>query len=113
MSGAGLAVEDYDWDALTIKGTCQQIEKPYLRLTSAPDPATVRLEDVLEKALCMVETSEKNYLYKCDQLKSIRQDLTVQRIQSELTVKVYETHARLAIQSGDLAEYNQLCVGFF
>lgn len=41
--GAGLAVEDYDWDALTIKGTCQKIEKPYLRLTSAPDPATVRM----------------------------------------------------------------------
>jgi hypothetical protein len=48
----------------------------------------VRPEDVLEKALAMVETSEKNYLYKCDQLKSIRQDLTVQRIQNELTVKV-------------------------
>lgn len=49
----------------------------------------VRPEDVLEKALHMVETSEKNYLYKCDQLKSIRQDLTVQRIQNELTVKVF------------------------
>jgi len=48
----------------------------------------VRPEDILEKALHMVETSEKNYLYKCDQLKSIRQDLTVQRIQNELTVKV-------------------------
>ncbi|XP_048550633.1 SAC3 family protein A-like isoform X2 [Triticum urartu] len=105
--GASLAVEDIDWDALTIKGTCQEIEKRYLRLTSAPDPATVRPEDVLEKALHMVETSEKNYLYKCDQLKSIRQDLTVQRIQNELTVKVYETHARLALQAGDLSEYNQ------
>ncbi|CAL4973273.1 unnamed protein product [Urochloa decumbens] len=104
---AGLAVEDLDWDALTIKGTCQEIEKEYLRLTRAPDPAEVRTEDVLEKALHMVETSKKNYLYKCDQLKSIRQDLTVQRIQNELTVKVYETHARLAIQSGDLPEYNQ------
>ncbi|TVU36723.1 hypothetical protein EJB05_18668 [Eragrostis curvula] len=102
-----LSVEDLDWDALTIKGTCQEIEKRYLHLTSAPDPATVRPEDVLEKALHMVETSQKNYLYKCDQLKSIRQDLTVQRIQNELTVKVYETHARLAIQSGDLPEYNQ------
>lgn len=34
-------VEDIDWDSLTIKGTCQEIEKGYLRLTSAPDPATV------------------------------------------------------------------------
>lgn len=102
-----LAVEDMDWDALTVKGTCQEIEKQYLRLTKAPDPSEVRPEDVLEKALTMVETSQKNYLYKCDQLKSIRQDLTVQRIQNELTVKVYETHARLAMQAGDLPEYNQ------
>ncbi|KAG2592777.1 SAC3 family protein A-like isoform X2 [Panicum virgatum] len=107
VDDAGLAVEDLDWDALTIKGTCQNIEKQHLRLTRAPDPAEVRPEDILEKALHMVETSEKNYLYKCDQLKSIRQDLTVQRIQNELTVKVYESHARLAIQSGDLPEYNQ------
>jgi hypothetical protein len=35
------AVEDMDWDALTIKGTCQEIEKGYLRLTSAPDPSIV------------------------------------------------------------------------
>lgn len=48
----------------------------------------VRPEEVLEKALHMVQSSQKNYLYKCDQLKSIRQDLTVQRIRNELTVKV-------------------------
>ncbi|XP_042508047.1 SAC3 family protein A-like isoform X2 [Macadamia integrifolia] len=101
------AVEDIDWDAFTVKGTCQEIEKRYLRLTSAPDPATVRPEEVLEKALLMVLSSQKNYLYKCDQLKSIRQDLTVQRIRNELTVKVYETHARLSIEAGDLPEYNQ------
>jgi hypothetical protein len=41
--GVSLAVEDLDWDALTIKGTCQEIEKRYLRLTSAPDPATVSI----------------------------------------------------------------------
>ncbi|KAL3521005.1 hypothetical protein ACH5RR_019154 [Cinchona calisaya] len=101
------AVEDIDWDALVVKGTSQEIEKRYLRLTSAPDPATVRPEETLEKALLMVQNSEKNYLYKCDQLKSIRQDLTVQHIRNELTVKVYETHARLAIEVGDLPEYNQ------
>ncbi|KAL5219797.1 hypothetical protein ABZP36_024510 [Zizania latifolia] len=107
VDGLKFAVEDLDWDTLTVKGTCQEIEKRYLRLTSAPDPGTVRPEDVLQKALHMVETSQKNYLYKCDQLKSIRQDLTVQRIQNELTVKVYETHARLALQAGDLPEFNQ------
>ncbi|KAL0539282.1 hypothetical protein IC582_023478 [Cucumis melo] len=106
-NGGGRAVEDIDWDALTIKGTCQEIEKRYLRLTSAPDPSSVRPEEVLEKALNMVKMSQKNYLYKCDQLKSIRQDLTVQRIRNQLTAKVYETHGRLALEVGDLPEYNQ------
>ena len=40
--GVSKPVEDIDWDALTVKGTCQEIEKRYLRLTPAPDPATVR-----------------------------------------------------------------------
>ena len=40
-NGGSRAVEDIDWDALTIKGTCQEIEKRYLRLTSAPDPNSV------------------------------------------------------------------------
>lgn len=45
------AVEDMDWDALTVKGTCQEIEKRYLRLTSAPDPATVSLGYFSQKSL--------------------------------------------------------------
>lgn len=48
----------------------------------------MRPEVVLEKALVMVQNTPKNYLYKCDQLKSIRQDLTVQRIRNHLTAKV-------------------------
>nr|XP_024395611.1 SAC3 family protein A-like isoform X1 [Physcomitrium patens] len=103
----GRAVEDIDWDSLTIRGTCQEVEKRYLRLTSAPDPNTVRPENVLKRALEMVKSTTKSYLFKCDQLKSIRQDLTVQRIRDEFTVQVYETHARMALEAGDLPEYNQ------
>ncbi|KAG4398173.1 hypothetical protein GLYMA_10G292300v4 [Glycine max] len=113
--GASKAVEDIDWDALTVKGTCQEIEKRYLRLTSAPDPATVRPEEVLEKALLMIQNSQKNYLYKCDQLKSIRQDLTVQRIRNQLTVKCQSQLQTLyaeGIEGSDMefAAYNLLCV---
>lgn len=42
--GVTRAVEDIDWDSLTVKGTCQEIEKRYLRLTSAPDPTTVNTD---------------------------------------------------------------------
>ncbi|KAK4499417.1 hypothetical protein PRZ48_009931 [Zasmidium cellare] len=91
-------------------GTCQTLEKNYFRLTAAPNPSTVRPLPVLEKALEFIMTkwkSEHDYTYTCDQLKSLRQDLTVQRIKSPFTIRVYETHARIALQMKDLGEYNQ------
>ncbi|KAJ3187452.1 hypothetical protein HDU85_006740 [Gaertneriomyces sp. JEL0708] len=99
-----------DWDEHTIIGTSQQLEKRYLRLTSAPDPSTVRPLMILERALefvCDRWKQERNYAYVCDQLKSIRQDLTVQRIKNAFSVTVYERHGRIALEMNDLGEFNQ------
>ncbi|CAM9314155.1 unnamed protein product [Discosporangium mesarthrocarpum] len=98
-------------DAITVKGTSTELEKDYLRLTQAPDPSTVRPQHVLEKAIELLQAKwgrhEVDYIYTCSQLKAIRQDLVVQRIKNPFTVQVYEAHARIALQQGDLNEYNQ------
>jgi hypothetical protein len=91
-------------------GTNSRLEKSYFRLTAPPKPETVRPLHVLEKTLSMLRQkwkSEKNYNYICNQFKSLRQDLTVQHIKNAFTVKVYEIHARISLEKGDLGEYNQ------
>jgi len=93
-----------------VVGTCQVLEKRYFRLTSAPNPAQVRPLDVLKQTLEVLKKKwrkESNYSYICDQFKSLRQDLTVQHIKNDFTVTVYEIHARIALEKGDLGEYNQ------
>ena len=93
-----------------VVGQCQDLEKKYFRLTAAPNPLSVRPLAVLEKTLDLLKKKwrkENNYSYICDQFKSLRQDLTVQHIKNEFTVNVYEIHARIALEKGDLGEYNQ------
>ncbi|KAI9305348.1 SAC3/GANP/Nin1/mts3/eIF-3 p25 family-domain-containing protein [Cunninghamella echinulata] len=101
---------DDNWYGSAVIGTCTNIEKPYLRLTSAVDPRTVRPLLVLQKTYKFLRKKWKkhqNYSYICEQFKSMRQDLTVQCIRNEFTVKVYESHARIALEKGDMGEFNQ------
>ena len=103
--------EILDWSSTKpIIGTCTILEKRYFRLVAAPDPSTVRPVHILEQALDLILERYREgakYLYICDQLKSIRQDLTLQHIKTDFTVKVYETHARIALEFSDPSEFNQ------
>jgi hypothetical protein len=85
QADAGSATE-FDVTKNIVVGTCRKIEKDYFRLTSAPDPATVRPESVLKLALAQIKdkwaSKTSEYLYICSQLKAIRQDVLVQHIQN-------------------------------
>ena len=70
----------------TIVGECMTIEKDYFRLNSAPDPRTIRPLSVLQLSLDNLIHKWNNfsidYSYFCSQIKSIRQDLTIQQIKN-------------------------------
>ncbi|KAH8832436.1 SAC3/GANP/Nin1/mts3/eIF-3 p25 family-domain-containing protein [Flagelloscypha sp. PMI_526] len=104
-----------DWDRLTIVGTSTSLFKDYLRLTSEPRPDQIRPLSILQKTLPELTARWKKdgrsqYHWVCSQFKSIRQDLTVQRIKTEFTVNVYEVHARIALEMEDMIEYST-CTG--
>ncbi|KAG1672045.1 hypothetical protein FOA52_008921 [Chlamydomonas sp. UWO 241] len=91
-------------------GTSMAIEKEYLRLTSLPSASSVRPPTVLKLALDLVKArwrEASDYEHACAQLKSIRQDLTVQHVRDKLTVDAYETHGRIALEVSDMAEFRQ------
>merc|ERR1719223_483102 len=110
LGGGFEAPKTFDPSKAKIIGTNTQTFKPYLRLTCAPEPWEVRTGAQLKKSFKAVLAKwkdENKYKWTCEQLKSIRQDLTVQCIRDEFMVEVYETHARIAIEAQDHAEFNQ------
>ena len=91
-------------------GTSQSLEKPYLRLTTFPKAEDVRPLPVLERALQHIKAryhTEEDFVWANEQLKSVRQDITVQGLRNNFVLEVYETHARLALEEGELNEFNQ------
>lgn len=93
-----------------VVGMNNNIEKDYLRLTSAPKPSAVRPPSVLRESLAHIKTcwmdGRRGYDWVCRQLKSVRQDYKVQAIRNADVVETYETHARIALENGDLGEFN-------
>lgn len=105
-----VAVDSGGVHTATIIGRSEEVEKRYLRLTTIANPSHVRPIEVLKKSLSYVLNKwevEHDYLYFCDQMKSIRQDLTVQRVFNEFTVRVYEIHGKIVLEQNDMSEYNQ------
>jgi len=101
-------------DGKGLVGTCLSIEKTYLRLTSAPLPENVRPLHILKISLAHVKQryvndEVQNFAWANEQLKSIRQDITVQESlrHTKFALEVYEVHARVSLEHGDLNEFNQ------
>ena len=91
-------------------GENQNLEKPYLRLTTYPRARDVRPLAVLEKSLHHIKLryrETEDFAWSNEQLKSVRQDITVQGIRNAFVLEVYETHARILLEHGDLNEFNQ------
>jgi len=91
-------------------GTSTALEKPYLRLTDFPKQENVRPLPILVKSLAHIKSEyvkKEDFEWANEQLKSLRQDLTVQSIRNKFALSVYETHARLLLEHGDLNEFHQ------
>eukprot|EP00536_Pseudo-nitzschia_multiseries_P004327 jgi/Psemu1/237550/estExt_Genewise1.C_710045 len=106
IGGDDVTLTDTDFEKMTVKGTSATLEKNYLRLT-APPRAELLASNDSSSPNRFGRRKRRDYLWFCSQLKAIRQDCTVQRIQGDMAVDVYETHARIALEEGDLNEYNQ------
>jgi SAC3 family protein LENG8/THP3 len=103
--------DNYEDNDEIIVGKNTNIDKPYLRITGRPDPDTVRPLLVLQKALRHFREEYRQgkvpYDALISQMKSIRQDLTVQHIRSPFTVEVYEENFKISLFENDIIQLKQ------
>jgi SAC3 family protein LENG8/THP3 len=81
-----------------------------MRLTTFPKSENVRPLEVLKKSLAHIKCQfiqNEDFEWANEQLKSVRQDITVQNLRCSFVLEVYETHARILLEHGDLNEFNQ------
>lgn len=116
----------------SVVGTCATLEKEYARVPAGmvPDPATIRPANVLRSALKMVlrrwaerpadertvqapegmaadsNNLGETYTWVTSQLRSIRQDLTVQNLRGKVARRCYSAAVRCALDASDWAEFS-------
>ncbi len=99
------------WDQHAVQGTCSNLEKKYFRLTGPPDPSAVRpphiLRASLDRMVRIYRAGQCDMHYAEDQLKAMRQDVTVQHVRGALPVQIYEAHARACLEHGNGGDFNQ------
>jgi len=85
-----------------IVGTCQQVERRYVRVQSRPEAASVRPVEVLRQSLLAVarrEAADEPYVDTGDFYMSICQDLRLQGIEDETAVAAREGFALCAMRA--------------
>jgi len=90
-----------------VQGLCSDMERPYMR---APNASHVRPLPLLRKAFEFVQkrwNESQDWVYVGEQLRSIRQDITIQRVRTPFTTQVYEFNARAALVAGDFKQFEQ------
>ena len=114
----------------SVVGTCTILAKDYARVPAGmvPDPATIRPKNVLRSALKMVlqrwaarpadergpppgaiagsDDRSVTYTWVTSQLRSIRQDLTVQNLRGKVARRCYSAAVRCALDASDWAEFS-------
>lgn len=101
-------------DKGVLYGRSYQIDKPYLRLTDSPNYSKIRPEIILKYSLHyhiqLYSTGKINYDNFISQIKSIRQDLTIQSIQNQFTLQVYQENCRISLKERDFITFKEcLC----